>query len=251
MGLFDLFKRSSDPAPNGGKDKGGKDLARLSRIVGNKLAQDYDRQDAIAQLSAMANADGARALLRRFDFAMEPSITDREEKEAAVEGVIAAGESAIGPIRDYCQRAEGVTWPLKILRRIVDEERFVDELLELLEQFDTEYVRNPEPKIQLINALEQFPRDEVRLAIEPFLTDVNENVRFNAAGATFATGTAAAVVPLLEALEEEESLRVRNRIAAGLVDRGWEIPPDSVELATRVMPPGYRVEGQRVVRSGT
>src|SRR5690606_24302637 len=133
--------------------------------------------------------------------------------------------------------------------RNVDVERYVDVLLELLEQFDTEYVRNPEPKIQLINALEEFPRDDVRLALEPFLMDVNEGVRFAAVGATFATGTDAAVGSLLEALEQEESLRVRNRIASGLAERAWDVPNDKLELAKRVLPEGYRLEGNRLVRS--
>jgi hypothetical protein len=249
MGLFDLFKKSGDsskagPAPT----KASKDIARLTRIVGNKLSQDYDRQDAIAQLSSMANADGARALLRRFDFAMEPSITDREEKEAAVDGIVGAGEAAIAPIRDYCSRAEGVTWPLKALRRIVDEQRFVDELLELLEQFDTEYVRNSEPKIQLIHALEEFPSEDVRLAIEPFLLDVNENVRFTAVGTTFATKIPEAAGPLVEALKQEESLRVRNRIAAGLAEHGWNIPDAQRAALEEGLPQGFSVRDGVVIR---
>ncbi len=249
MGFFDLFKKSDDSSKAApALSKGAKDVQRLTRIVGNKLAQDYDRQDAIAQLSAMANADGARALLRRFDFAMEPSITDREEKEAAVEGVVGAGESAIGPIRDYCQRAEGIIWPLKILRRIVDEERFVDELLELLEGFDTEYLRNPEPKIQLIHALEEFPSDDARLAVEPFLQDVNENVRFTAVGTTFAMKSDQAAGALIEAMKQEESLRVRNRIAAGLAEQAWKLPDESVATAKASLPPGYSLKDGVVVR---
>lgn len=249
MGFFDLFKKSDDSAKSApAQSKGAKDVQRLARIVGNKLAQDYDRQDAIAQLSAMANADGARALLRRFDFAMEPSITDRDEKEAAVEGVVGAGEAAIGPIRDYCQRAEGVIWPLKILRRIVDKERFLDELLELLEGFDTEYIRNPEPKIQLINALEEFPCDDARLAVEPFLQDVNENVRFTAVGTTFAMKRSDSAAALVEAMKQEESLRVRNRIASGLAEQAWKLPETSLEAAKESLPPGFSLKDGIVVR---
>lgn len=250
MGFFDLFKKSADSNKgSASSQKGNKDVLRLARIVGNKLAQDYDRQEAIAQLSAMANADAAKALLRRFDFAMEPSMTDREEKEAAVEGVVAAGESAIVPIRDYCQRAEGVIWPLKSLRRIVEEQRFADELLELLEQFDTEYVRNPEPKMQLIQALEEFATEDVRLAVEPFLQDVNENVRFTAVGTTFAMNNAAATGPLVQAMKQEESLRVRNRIASGLAERAFKVPANLIEAARESLPQGYTLRDAVVVRS--
>ena len=35
---------------------------------------------------------------------MEPSITDQEEKESAMRGIVSAGEAALEPIRAYCRR---------------------------------------------------------------------------------------------------------------------------------------------------
>ena len=82
MGLFDLFSKKTPAEPKGdeksttagdakakakAKDSSPKELARLARIVSNKMSQNYDRQEAIEQLSEMANADSARALLKRFD----------------------------------------------------------------------------------------------------------------------------------------------------------------------------------------
>ena len=163
-------------------------------------------------------------------------------------GIVAAGDAAIQPLRDYCARAESITWPLRTLRKIVSEEHFADELLELLEQFDTEYVRNAEPKVQLINALEGYPSEEARLAVEPFLTDVNENVRFVAAGTVFASEDEAAVEALIEALAEEESLRVKNRIAGGLEQRSWEVPEALRERCSEALPDGFGLSAGKVVR---
>ena len=127
MGLFDLFtKKTEQPEASKRKTPSPRELARLDRLVSDKLAQNYDRQDAIATLGQMANADGALSLLRRFDFSMQPSITDQEEKEAALEGVVAAGEEALEPIQAYCARAESITWALRALRRIVPAERVVE-----------------------------------------------------------------------------------------------------------------------------
>ncbi|HEX2732724.1 MAG TPA: HEAT repeat domain-containing protein [Polyangiaceae bacterium] len=245
MGLLDFFKKQDSNAP---KAIDPRELARLTRVVGNKLAQDYDRQEAIGVLAGMASADGARALLKRFDFAMEPSITDQDEKESAAQGIIAAGQAALGPLREYCIRAESVTWPIRILRQIVDDRALVDELVDLLEQFDTEYVRNPEPKIQLINALEEFPSEEVRLAVEPFLQDVNENVRFHAVGTVFAMKDPASAQALIEALLEEESLRVRNRIAGGLEQRGWEVPEALRSKCAERLPDGFVLDAAKLRR---
>lgn len=261
MGLFDLFSKKSAasapavegesakaaPAPSKGKEVSARELGRLARVVSNKLSQNYDRAEAIEQLGALANVDGARALLRRFDFSMEPSITDQDEKEAAARGIAAAGMAALEPIHAYCARAESLTWPLKVLRQIVPPDQIVDELLTLLDQFDTEYMRNPEPKIQLITILGDYRENPVREAVEPFLGDVNEAVRFHASGTLFSIGNPESAEPLIAALAEEESLRVKNRIARGLEQAGWVLPPALAERASAALPPGYVVRDGRVV----
>ena len=63
MGLFDLFKG------NGKKDKGEKAekpkpnaAARFAERAGDKRAQNFDRQEAIAALAEMGTADAVAAL---------------------------------------------------------------------------------------------------------------------------------------------------------------------------------------------
>ncbi len=247
MGLLDLFRKKDDdqrPA----KAVSPREMARLTRLVSNKMAQNYDRQDAIHALGEMANADAAKALLKRFDFSMEPSITDQDEKEATMQGIAAAGEAALEPIRAYCIRAESLIWPLKVLRQIVSDGDMAEELLTLLDQFDTEYVRNPEPKVQLISLLEEYKSAEVREAVEPFLQDVNEAVRFTATGTIFAIAQAESTEALVDALAEEESLRVKNRIARGLAQAGWEIDEQLSKRCADALPPGYALAGNVVVQ---
>lgn len=247
MGLFDfLGKKKDDAAP--AARKAPKDVPRLSRLAGDKMAQNYDRQEAIDELAKAKTPEAAEGLLRRFAFTMEPSITDQDEKEAAAEGIVAAGEAAIEPIRRYCARAESLTWPLKILRRIVPADQIVDELLALLDEFDVEYMRNPEPKIQLISVLEEYPSNDVRVAVEPFLTDVNETVRFHAAVTVFSMNDESSVPALVKALAEEESLRVKNRIATGLVDKAWRVPKELDATCRSALPPGFTLDGERVRR---
>jgi HEAT repeat protein len=250
MGLFDfLGKKKQDDAGAPAKKVAPKDVPRLSRLVGDKMAQNYDRQEAIEELAKAGTVEAAEALLKRFTFTMEPSITDQEEKENAAEGIVNAGQAAIEPIRKYCARAESLTWPLKVLRRIVGEEEMVDELLALLEEFDVEYMRNPEPKLHLIKELEEYSsNDEVRAAVEPFLLDVNEPVRFHAALTVFAMNDEKSVPALVAALAEEESLRVKNRIAAGLVDKAWPISAELSDACKKALPPGYVLDGNKVRR---
>ncbi|HEX3774520.1 MAG TPA: HEAT repeat domain-containing protein [Polyangiaceae bacterium] len=247
MGIFDFLGKKSDQPPRTSL----KEVARLERVLSNKLSQNFDRQEAIQELGRMGTAQAAAALLKRFDWVLDPSITDQEEKEQCMHGIVAAGEDALEPIREYCRKAESLTWPLKVLRAIVqDDGQAADELLSILDQFDTEYVRNPEPKVQLIQALEAYKSDDVRVAVEPFLTDMSEPVRFTAATTLFAIDNAASVPSLLDALANEESRRVQNRIAQGFADRGWEIPSELANAVAKALPPGFRVSSGKVQKLG-
>ena len=247
MGLFDRFRK----ADSAGKaaSKTDKELARLSRIVADKYSQNYDRQEAISELARIGGAGAARHLLRRFNFSMAPSTPAPEEKESAAGGVVSEGEEALGPLREYCVKAESLRWPLEILREIVAEHLIAEEMLSLLDQFDTEYTRNSEPKVQLLNALENYPGTEVREAIEPFLLDVNESVRFHAVGAIFSMASPESMESLVEAMEEEESLRVRNRVASALVEQEWELSEELGARLSPTLPPKFALSDSRRVVS--
>ena len=247
MGIFDfLTKNKSEQPPRPSQ----KEIARLERLLSNKLSQNFDRQEAITELGRMGTAQAATALLRRFDWVLDPSITDHEEKESCMRGIVAAGEDALEPIREYCQKAESLTWPLKVLRAIVtDDAKVATELLNILDQFDTEYVRNAEPKVQLIQALEAYATDEVRNAIEPFLGDMSEPVRFVSATSLFTINDPQSLPALISALEGEESRRVQNRIAQGLADRAWHIPADSSPTLAKSLPPGFTLTANKVQKT--
>jgi HEAT repeat protein len=246
MGLFDfLSKKEGAAAP---KKTSNKELVRLEKLVANKLSQNYDRQEAIEELSKMASAESATILLKRFNWSMDPSITDQDEKESSARGIAAAGEKALDPIREYCKRAESLTWPLKVLKEIVPRERFADELLAILDLFDTDYVRNAQPKVQLISMLEEYPSEDVRVAVEPFLGDASEPVRFTAVATIFAINDSAVVPSLIAALEQEESLRVKNRIALGLGERGWSLPEELLDTCRKTLPEDYVLSGDKVRR---
>lgn len=247
MGLFDLFKRKTPAATD--QPQVDKNLARLARVAADKRAQNYDRMEAIQNLGSMAIADAAAALLRRFTFYIEPSITDEEEKETAFRGILSAGQAAIEPIREFCLRAESLTWPLKLLEELLSPEQYVDELLLLLQRFDTEYTKNVEPKLQLIAALEHTKRDDVREAVEPFLLDVNEPVRFHSVTTVVAQERPESIPALCEALVEEESVRVRNRICEALMARNWAVPPAQRSDVARVLPAGFTLQDGQIKRA--
>jgi hypothetical protein len=247
MGWFDRLTKKD----NGIKKSGKADLGRFERLVSTKFSQELDRQDAIQQLSRLGTSEAVVVLLKRFNWHLDPSITDQDEKEAVLAGVVAAGDASLEPIREYCRRAESLTWPIKALERIVPREHLAEELLTLLDQFDTEYVRNTEPKVQLLASLQGFPSEDVRLAVEPFLEDASEPVRFAAVATVLAMNAVESTASMVAAMDHEESLRVKNRIAQGLAERAWQVPPQLCEACERSLPPGYSLHGGVIKPSST
>jgi HEAT repeat protein len=244
MGLFDLFK-----SKGGGKDgeKKSNAAAKYAEAAASKRAQAYDRQEAIAELCKLKSADAVEALLKRFTFATDPSITDQEEKEAAFEGIVGAGREAIEPVRAFAAKAESVAWPVRILKEILPEEELVGELLVWLKRWDTEYAKFIDPKLQILQQLEEYEHPEIREAVEAFLQDVNEPARFYAVAATFKQKDPEAIEALLVLLLDEESVRVRGKVADGFVAMKWEIPEDQRDAVRKVLPPQYTVDGAGLV----
>ena len=236
MGLFDLFRGAKK------EEKPGAAAAKWAEVAGNKRAQNYDRQEALTALAEMGTAEAASALLKRFTFHMDPSITDQEEKEVAFNGVLKAGSDAIEPVRVFAARAESLAWPMRILKELIEQDAYVEELVLWLSKWDTEYSKFVDPKIQLLVALEDHKHPTIREAVEPFLEDVNEPARFHAMVTTLTQEEEAAVPAIVRALAAEESFRVKNKTAEGLAARGWVIPADQRDIARKALPPGFSVD---------
>ena len=176
LGFLDFFKKTDNKSDKLGvkPPQVRREVARFADTAANKRAQNYDRQEAIAGLADLAqpaeNADelektekgraqleeheatrveAAGALLRRFNFVMDPTITDQEEKQTAFEGIQAVGKGILEPLRAYAAKAESLSWPIKILRSALgdDEEAIVTELLSWLSKWDTEYAKFVDPKM--------------------------------------------------------------------------------------------------------
>lgn len=249
MGLFDFFKGKS------GKDKGESDsgkkeapkkssAAKWAEAAGSKRAQAPDRQEALQELAKLKTSDAVEALLKRFTFAIDPSITDQEEKEFAYEGIVGAGkEAAVGPVRAFAAKAESVQYPMKILKELLDEEELIDELIVWLARWDTEYAKFMDPKLQLLEVLGDYKSPKIRPAVEPFLEDFTEDARYRAAATILAQKEPEALEPLIKCLLDEESVRTKNKILDGIAALGWEIPDEKREQVRKVLPYEYGIDG--------
>ena len=231
-----------------GKKSGSSALRKHAERAGNKRAQALDRWEAIQALAAAGTAEAVEALLVRFTFYVDPTITDQEEKDAAFEGVLRSGDAALGPVTAFLRKAESISWPLKILDRLASAEEVTSKLLDMLSGMDTEYERDPQRKIQVLSALEERTDPRIVEAVTRFLEDSNETVRFTAVGALLAQAEAeSAREAIVECLCNEESVRVRNRILQGFIERGWDFA-DRVDEVRPKLPPGYALDKKGVPR---
>jgi len=104
---------------------------------------------------------------------------------------------------------------------------------------DIEYERDPQRKIQVLANFEERLDPRISAAVFRFLEDANETVRFNAVGALLAQKEVEEYKKqLIDCLCEEESVRIRNRILQGFVDRGWGFG-DEREKVLKILPAGF------------
>jgi hypothetical protein len=236
--VFGLFSKKSE----------GSGLRKHAERAANKRAQAVDRWDAIQALIRIGGQEAVAALLPRFTFYVDPSITDQEEKDAAFEGIVGIGAAGLPSVLAFLRKTDSISWPVKILDRITTPEAMVGALVEILDRMDVEYERDPQKKIQILAALEERRDVRIAQAAARFLDDANETARFHAVGAVLAQDERETQRDRLVAcLRREESVRVKHRILDGFVAHQWALEPSD-----KALPAGYALAaGGRVQRAGS
>jgi hypothetical protein len=215
MGLLDLF--SKDKRDERARAK------NVERAV-SKNAQSIDRMKALEALAEDGSTEALYGLLRRFGMHYHKTIEDEQEKEWAFETLVSKGRSALPAVRRYLISAESISWPLRLLQKIADRSEELAALEEVLARHEPGYERDPTKKMQLLTHLGALKHEKAASLIVPYLKDMDEGVRFTAVEALIRQKKEEqAREPLLELFvsDQEESLRIRIRIAEGFAELGW------------------------------
>jgi hypothetical protein len=239
MGFFDLF--------------GKKGVEKHGPRANDKRAQAPDRWESIQALGKIATSGSPEersaaitALLSRFTFYVDPSITDGEEKDEAFRWICEAGGVAVDPIKKAMRKHESPSWSLKCLEAVVPDARFLDEMIDVLGAMDTEYARDPQRKITLLSTVEEKRDPKIAAAVARFFSDVNETARFHAVGAALAQENFETVLPqLVLMLTEEDSVRVKQRALEGLSQRELSLGDQKEKIA---LPQGWHADTKGVPR---
>jgi len=226
MGLLDIF--SAEARKQKAFDK------MRAKLVSKNMQHD-DRMWCIQQLAEMDTPDATRALFRRWDLNSDKGREDLVEKEYLAEVLVSKGTAMLPQLQEHNDRSLNITWPIQVLRKVVDSDRVVEELLRVLRtELDRVASFKPEKKLRSLQLLADYPDDpRVTEAGLSCLSDFDSDVRFEAAKLLGFAGTEAAREPLLDQIcsATEDSERVRQALLQALYDRGFVVVDRKDELA--------------------
>ena len=201
-------------------------LERACAKASNHLIKPDDRKPALFFLAEQGSERAIEGLLGRFSFNyITNTVSDEEEKNFVFDQLRAKGESILPQLKTYLRSAPSLSWGLRLLDEVAPHETCWSVLCDVLNDYDPEYERDPSKKLQLLTFLGDFQDDRVTQALLPFLDDHDETVRFNVVDALFKQNHEAAREPLIARLleEDEESLRIKNRIVEGFIEAEWPV----------------------------
>jgi len=225
MGLLDLFSKERTRERN------------VQRAI-NKYSQSPDRMKALQSLADDGSAEALYGLLRRFGMMYDKTIDDEQEKEWVFETLAAKGGVVMDPLKKYLLAADSISWPLRLLDKIVaTKDEVIDAVAHVMQRHEPGYERDPTKKIQLLNHLAGLKNPRVPGLVLPYLTDMDEGVRYAAAETLLCQEDQAAVRdPLLDLFtsDKEESKRLRIRIADGFAQLGWPLGDKRAEVEKRL-----------------
>jgi len=217
MGLFDLLSKE------------GRKAGALRRSLDKALkkdAQHPDRMRALEILREDASEEAIYGLLKRFSFVYDKTIEDEQEKDWVFHSICDLGEPAMPMLRKYLNDAASISWPLRILEKVATPDQMQATVVELCERNDNEYVRDPTKKIQLLTFMGEHRDERFSTLLVPYLEDMDEGVRFTTVESLIKQkNETVSREPLLKHFvkPEEESGRIKIRIAEGFADLGWEV----------------------------
>jgi hypothetical protein len=190
------------------------------------------------------------ALLGRFGFIYDSNIVnDEEEKNLVYEGLVALGNRILPQLRRHLKNAPTLSWGLRILNEICDHETTWQVVSEVMKDYEPGYERDPSKKLQLMTFLGDLKDQRAVEVLIPFLGDQDETVRFVTVESLLKQGDERAREPLLQLMtnEEEESGRIKHRIAEGFAETGWQVKGfrGTVE---KILPSEFIVDGKGKIK---
>lgn len=235
MGFFDFFTGGESGA-----------LKKHVKRMKNLNAQAEERMISADWLADNGSDEAIMGLLGRFSVVYEQRMKDTQEKERVYELLTAMGPRVCDPIRQWVRKNEQFAVPLRIIDELEGHTAAVDVLLEMLGREVDPF--KPEKKRQILIRLSDYRDERIVERVPAVLHDFDEGVRYAAAEALLSQETEVVRDDLAAALasREEESNRLRVRLAEAFHKRGWTLSDEQAEAVAERPPHGWAMAGNRL-----
>jgi hypothetical protein len=253
MGIFDLLTKE-------GRKKSS--LERHLKKTSDKFAQSEDRFGAMEKLRDDGSDEALYGLCRRFSFVYDKTIQDEQEKTWVSDTLAGFGEKAIPALRRFVLEGETVSQALSVLDRVAPADTLLAIIDEIAAREEPGYTRDPDKKIQFLTFLAEYRKarpGEAARRLVPYLVDFDEGVRFTTVDALAHQKNddkleEVARLPLVKAMirPEEESRRIKVRIAELLAAAGWRVTEDkeAVQKLLNGDLPEFAMQHDKLVKKG-
>jgi hypothetical protein len=201
----------------------------FDKLVGRLVSKNMQHEERLAAIEQLAAEDSDRAiaaLFRRWDLTADKQREDLAEKELLRDVLIEKGGRVLPHLKAHNDRSVNITWPLHVLKAVVEEVELVDELLRVLGKEQARVAAfKPEKKVALLRLLSDYDDARITAAACASLDDFDPDVRFEAIQLIVRVGDDSARGPLVDRLisDDEDAGRVREAILECLATRQWSV----------------------------
>ncbi len=236
MGILDaLFGPGKTPTP--------KRIASQVEALKQRHGDPSFRYVAADTLAGWGTPEAIAGLLDRYTMNVASETSDEAEKAYVAELLVdKLGRAAVEPIEAYLRHHEQVSWPLRILGKIVEGDELRERCVRVLSRLDTHFDRLPERKVELLRfLLDHAGHDAVADAAQRFLEDTDDRVRIQAIELLATAGRPADLAAMVACLlESADRPRVGAALCEALAGRKGALA-GHVEAATPALSAGYTI----------
>lgn len=240
MGLFDMF--SKKPSTN--------KIDKAAKRMLNEHQQQQIRQEALQELVDYGTPEAISALIRRLGVNFRDTIKNEQEKRwVSGQLVETFGDRAVDPLIGFIKTDQTISAAIRVLARLINDERLVGLLIEGLQQYQPLDHRTISPRMQLIDALADLQDDRIVPAVAPYAMDHDDDIRVKVMGLLEERVDAdhPEYGPVSDTLYEvltdaEASGRITRRAAGALHTLKVDLS-DKAQIVESFTPDGYDFDG--------
>ncbi len=234
--LSDLFAKDSP-----------KKIAKLEKRILDQHQQQQVRQESLDELVSIATPEAIGTLVKRLGTNFRDSIKNEQEKRWVHNTLVEHfRERAIEPLIGFIRADQTISAAIRTLGDLIDQDRLVGLLVEVLESYEPGDHRSIEARMQIVDALADIEDPRIEPAVIAYALDHDDDVRIKVielldarvskGHAQYDAVTAQLVCVLKDAMA---SGRITRRAAEALSKLGADLSKQATEL-TDFVPDGYR-----------